>query len=168
MKTLNFKRENPLNCSDPMVGINSASVTEPHCELTHTWKWCGDLVIWENRSVEETGFDQNMPIFQNPISSQENVILDKNRRGLSWGQIFWSDWEDPLQNCACWYLSGQQESEKTQAWIFISCIPDKWPYHRHTSRPKKCFEVFWFHNDMEMEHFCNLKIFHRSDSSFPA
>lgn len=28
----------------------------------------------------------------------------------------------------------------------------------------KCFEMFWFPSDMEMEHFCHVKIFHRSDS----
>lgn len=35
-------------------------------------------------------------------------------------------------------------------------------------RHPKCFEMFCFCIDMEMEHFCDLKIFHRADSSFPA
>lgn len=32
----------------------------------------------------------------------------------------------------------------------------------------KCLEMFWFPSDMEMEHFCHVKIFHRSDSSLLA
>lgn len=32
----------------------------------------------------------------------------------------------------------------------------------------KCFEMFWFPSDMEMEHFCHVKLFQRSDSSLLA
>lgn len=82
-----------------------------------------------------------MQISWNPITSQENITLDKKRRGGSWGWNFWWDREDPLQNCACWYLSGQQESEKTQAWTFVSGILAKCPYHRHTPPPPP--EMLW-------------------------
>lgn len=39
----------------------------------------------------------------------------KSREREEEGRVFLSDRGDPLQNCACGYLSSQQESEKTQA-----------------------------------------------------
>lgn len=51
--------------------------------------------------------------------------------------------------------------------VLIIDIPPS-PPHSSPQYPLKGFEMFSFHNGVEMEYFCNLRMFHRLDNLFPA
>lgn len=79
-------------------------------------------------------------------------------RGGSWGQGCWSDWEDSLQNCACWYHSVSRKVRKHR----LECLSLAAQINSLTTdilTPYKCFEMFWFHKYLEMERFCSLRFF---------
>lgn len=59
-------------------------------------------------------------------------------------------------------------SRRVRKHRFESLAPQKNALTIDTFPLLKCFEMFWFPSDIEMESFFHVKIFHRSDSSLLA